>query len=68
MIHVIHGNRHLVKTGLRSRYGGMLTLILPLNLTSRNIEYEYRGQLDSPKVTSKLTLGLTVKTKCGKKI
>ncbi len=68
VIHVINGKRHLVKTGLKSRTGGKLTLILPLNLTSRNIEYEYRGRLDSPKVTSKVTLGLTVKTKSGKKL
>jgi hypothetical protein len=68
VIHVIHGTRHLVKTGLRSRGKGLLTLILPLNLTSRNIEYDYRGKLSSTKVTSKQTLSLTVKTRGGTKI
>jgi len=68
VIHVIHGSRHLVKTGLRSRGKGLLTLILPLNLTSRTIEYDYRGKLNSTHVTSKQTLGLTVKTKGGAKV
>src|SRR5207302_4572453 len=43
VIHVLHGVRHLIKTGLKSRPGGKLTLILPLNLTTRTIEYDYRG-------------------------
>jgi hypothetical protein len=68
VIHIIHGTRHLIKTGLRSRPGGLLTLILPLNLTSRDIEYDYRGKLNSTHVTSKQTLSLTVKTRAGKKI
>ncbi|HEX3873418.1 MAG TPA: choice-of-anchor P family protein [Solirubrobacteraceae bacterium] len=68
VIHIIHGTRHLVKTGLRSRAGGKLTLILPLNLTTRNIEYDYRGKLNSTHVTSKQVLALTVKTAGGKKI
>jgi hypothetical protein len=68
VIHIIHGTRHLIKTGLRSRPGGLLTLILPLNLTSRNIEYDYRGKLNSTHVTSKQTLSLTVKTKSGRKL
>jgi hypothetical protein len=66
VIHVIHGTRHLIKTGLRSRPGGLLTLILPLNLTSRSIEYDYRGKLNSTHVTSSQTLKLTVKTKSGR--
>ncbi|HEY5195453.1 MAG TPA: choice-of-anchor P family protein [Solirubrobacteraceae bacterium] len=68
VIHIIHGTRHLIKTGLRSRPGGLLTLILPLNLTSRSIEYDYRGKLNSTHVTSKQTLSLTVKTKSGRKL
>lgn len=68
VIHVLNGTRRLVKTGLKSRTGGKLTLILPLNLTSRHIEYDYRGRLDSSKVTSKVTLALTVRTKGGKKL
>lgn len=68
VIHVLNGTRRLVKTGLKSRTGGKLTLILPLNLTSRHIEYDYRGRLDSTKVTSKVTLSLTVKTAGGRKL
>ena len=68
VIHVINGKRHLVKTGLRSRPGGLLTLILPLNLTSRSIEYDYRGKLSSTHVTSRQVLRLTVHTKAGKKV
>jgi hypothetical protein len=60
VIHVV-GGKHLVKTGLRSRAGGALTLILPLNLTTREIEYEYRGKLNSLHVTSEQDLHLTVK-------
>jgi len=68
VVHIIKGKRHLIKTGLRSRPGGLLTLILPLNLTSRTIEYDYRGKLSSSHVTSKQTLSLTVKTRGGKKV
>jgi hypothetical protein len=68
VIHIINGKRHLVKTGLKSRPGGQLTLILPLNLTSRNIEYDYRGRLDSTKVTSRVTLHLTVHKRNGQKV
>jgi hypothetical protein len=68
VIHIIHGTRHLVKTGLRSRGKGDLTLILPLNLTTRDIEYDYRGKLNSLHVTSKQVLSLTVKTAGGKQI
>jgi hypothetical protein len=60
VIHIVDGKR-LVKTGLRSRARGALTLILPLNLTSREIEFDYRGKLDSTHVTSKQILKLTVR-------
>jgi hypothetical protein len=40
--HIVHGTRHLLKTGLRSRAGGRMTLILPNNLTTRSIEFDYR--------------------------
>ena len=41
VIHIINGKRHLIKTGLKSRPGGKLTLILPSNLT----ESEHRVRL-----------------------
>lgn len=52
VIHVLPGGRRLSKTGLRSRPGGRLTLILPLNLRSRRIEYSYRPDLRSTRVSS----------------
>lgn len=64
VFHIIKGKQvRIRKTGVRSRTGGLITLILPLNLTSRKIVYEYRGNLASSKVTSRQTLGLTVRYK-----
>jgi hypothetical protein len=58
--HIIHGGRRrLLKTGLKTRGGGRLTLILPDNLTTRNIEYDYQALIPGP-VTSRQTLHLTV--------
>ena len=59
--HLIRGHKkRLRKTGIRSRPGGLVTLILPLNLTSRKIFYEYRGNLASSHVNSRSTLTLNV--------
>jgi hypothetical protein len=66
VIHVIHGKRHLVKTGLRSRAGGKLTLILPSNIKTRDLRFEYRGNLLSTKVTSRSKLHVTVRNRHGK--
>jgi hypothetical protein len=66
VVHIVEGRRHLVKTGLRSRPGGKLTLILPLNLSTRAIEYSYLGNLDSSHVTSRVTLRLTVRDRSGR--
>jgi hypothetical protein len=69
VIHVLkNGKRKLVKTGLRSRDGGKLTLILPLNLKSRDLRFEYRGNLLSTKVTSRSTLHIKVRNRKGKLI
>jgi hypothetical protein len=69
VIHVLkNGKRKLVKTGLRSRDGGKLTLILPLNLKTRDLRFEYRGNLLSTKVTSRSTLHITVRNRHGKLI
>jgi hypothetical protein len=61
-----NGKRKLVKTGLRSRDGGKLTLILPLNLKTRDLRFEYRGNLLSTKVTSRSTLHIKVRNRKGK--
>ncbi|WP_354699435.1 hypothetical protein [Paraconexibacter sp. AEG42_29] len=62
--HVIKGKTTRIrKTGVRSRAGGLITLILPLNLTTRKIVFEYRGNLASSKITSSQSLSLTVRYK-----
>lgn len=62
--HVIKGRTtRIKKTGVRSRSGGLITLILPLNLTTRKIVFEYRGNLQSTKITSSQSLSLTVRYK-----
>ncbi|MEN3279837.1 MAG: hypothetical protein V7607_977 [Solirubrobacteraceae bacterium] len=66
VVHVINGKRRIVKTGLRSRAGGALTLILPSNIKTRTLRFEYRGNLLSSKVTSRSTLRLTVRNRKGK--
>ncbi len=61
VIHILHdGSRRILKTGLKSREGGRLTLILPLNLDTRKLEFDYRALRPGP-ITSKVTLKLTVK-------
>jgi hypothetical protein len=67
VIHVLkNGKRKLVKTGLRSRDAGKLTLILPLNIKTRDLRFEYRGNLLSTKVTSRSTLHINVRNRKGK--
>jgi hypothetical protein len=66
VVHVLPGNKRRRKTGLRSRAGGKLTLILPIDLRTRNIEYAYRPDLRSTRVTSRVTLRLTVRNKRGR--
>ena len=59
------GKRRLVKTGLKTRAGGALTLILPNNVDTRTIEYAYRALRPGP-ITSRQRLRLTVRTKSGR--
>jgi hypothetical protein len=66
VVHIVKGKRHLVKTGLRSRAGGKVTLILPRNLKTRSLGFEYRGNLLSSKVTTRKTLRLTVRSRHGR--
>ena len=66
VVHVLPGNKRRRKTGLRSRAGGLLTLILPIDLRSRKIEYAYRPDLESDRVTSRVTLNLTVVSRAGR--
>ncbi len=66
VVHVLPGDKRRRKTGLRSRANGLLTLILPIDLRSRKIEYAYRPDLRSSRVTSRRTLTLTVKNRSGR--
>ncbi|MBA2766998.1 MAG: hypothetical protein H0U33_08500 [Solirubrobacterales bacterium] len=66
VVHVLPGGKRLTKTGLRSRPGGKLTLILPLNLRSRKIEFSYRPDLRKKRVTSRVNLRLTVRNRKGR--
>jgi hypothetical protein len=67
VIHVLrNGTRKLVKTGLRSRDGGKLTLILPMNIKTRDLRFEYRGNLLSSRVSSRSTLHVTVRNRKGR--
>jgi hypothetical protein len=57
--------RKLSKTGLKTRTDGRLTLILPLNLDTRRIVLAYRA-FRPGKITSQMTLKLTVRDRNGK--
>jgi hypothetical protein len=59
VFHIVHGKRKLLKTGLKTRDHGRLTLILPNNVDTRRIEYDFRP-LWPGKVTSRQVLYLRV--------
>ena len=59
------GTRRLVKTGLKSRARGALTLILPNNVDTRTIEFAYRALRPGP-ITSRQRLRLKVRTASGR--
>jgi len=54
------GHRRLLKTGLKTRADGRITLILPLNIDTRGVEYDFRA-VRPGKITSRQILRLTVK-------
>jgi hypothetical protein len=54
------GHRRLLKTGLKTRADGRITLILPLNVDARGIEFDFRA-VRPGKITSRQILRLTVK-------
>ncbi|HEV2785636.1 MAG TPA: choice-of-anchor P family protein [Solirubrobacteraceae bacterium] len=66
VVHILPDGRRLRKTGLRSRSGGRLTLILPIDLRTRRIEFGYRPDLRATRVTSRATLRLTVRNRAGR--
>jgi hypothetical protein len=66
LVHIIHGKRHLVKTGLRSRGGGKLTIILPNNLTTRSLEFQYRAFTNDRRIAARAHLRIKVRTRSGR--
>lgn len=63
--HIRRGKRRLLKTGLKSRSKGALTLILPLNVDTRRVQFVYRAVRPGPP-TSTQTLRLTVRDRRGR--
>jgi hypothetical protein len=61
LVNIIHGKRHLVKTGLRTRGGGKFTMITPNNYTSRTLEFQYRAFLNDPRVAARAHLRIKVR-------
>ena len=66
VVHVLPNGQRRRKTGLRSRAAGRLTLILPIDLRTRRIEYAYRPDLNTTRVTSRVSLRLTVRNRAGR--
>ncbi len=64
--HILPNGKKLVKTGLRSRALGRVTLIMPRNLFSRKLRFEYRPDLNSSKVATRRTLKINVRDSKGK--
>jgi hypothetical protein len=65
-IDILHNGRHLVKTGMRSRGRGKLTMIIPLNTTTRTIEFQYRAFINDPKIAAVRHLRIKVLNRHGK--
>ena len=64
--HVRKGKqRRLLKTGLKTRAKGQLTLILPNDIDTRSIQFAYRAVRPGP-ITSRRTLRLNVRKRDGK--
>jgi hypothetical protein len=53
------GHKRLLKTGLKTRADGRITLILPLNVDTRGVEYDFRA-VRPGKITSRQILRLSV--------
>jgi hypothetical protein len=66
VVHILPNGQRRRKTGLRSRAAGRLTLILPNDLRTRRIEYAYRPNLNTTRVTSRVVLRLTVRDRQGR--
>ena len=65
VFHIRKGKKRLLKTGLKTRDHGQLTLILPNDVDTRSIMYAYRAVRPGP-VTSRRTLRLDVRKRNGR--
>jgi hypothetical protein len=61
LVNIIHGKRHLVKTGLRTRSGGKFTMITPNNYTSRTLEFQYRAFVQDTRIAARKHLRIKVR-------
>jgi hypothetical protein len=66
VVHIMSGVRHVAKTGVKTRKQGRFTLILPRNIRTRNIEFDYRGDLNKAKIVSHQTLRYTLRNSKGR--
>lgn len=66
VLHYVRGNLKRIKTGMRSRPGGRLTLILPLDIRSRRIVGLYRPAINRSRVASSQTLRITIVNRRGR--
>jgi len=66
VVHRLANGETRRKTGMRSRAAGRLTLILPNDLRTRRIQYAYRPNLNTTRVTSRVVLRLTVRDRQGR--
>jgi hypothetical protein len=66
VVHILPNGDRRRKTGLRSRAAGRLTLIFPNDLRTRRIEFAYRPNLTTTRVTSRVILRLTVRDRNGR--
>jgi hypothetical protein len=66
VVHVINGVRHVIKTGVKTRGLGRFTLIVPRNIRTRTIEFNYRGDLNKAAIVSSVSLHYTLRNSKGK--
>jgi hypothetical protein len=66
VVHIINGRSHLVKTGVKTRSNGRFTLIEPRNIRTREIVFNYRGDLNRAAIVSTRTLHYTLVNSKGK--
>ncbi len=59
LAHVL-GGKQLLKTGVKTRKGGAITFIAPMNVTTRSLRFSYKYRSTDKKPVTRQTLRLTV--------